>query len=65
MLTVGAQRLTQGPRPGRNRRKKPSEADPIDLVENRHHRPLNNSVLLCSDAQWTLPPIGLRIIGSS
>src|SRR5712664_728704 len=45
--------------------RKAFEVDLIDLVEDRHHRLLNDFVLQSSDAQRTLPPIGLRNIDSS
>src|ERR1019366_1190948 len=54
-------RAATGPEPIR----KAFEVDLIDLVEDRHHSLLNDFVLQCSDAQWALPPIGLRNIDSS
>src|SRR5450631_1100833 len=49
-------RAATGPEPIR----KAFEVNLIDLIEDRHHGLLNDFVLQCRDAQWTLPPIGLR-----
>src|SRR5260370_4886327 len=45
--------------------RKAFEVDLIDLAEDRHHGLLNNFVLQSSDAQRTLPPVGLRYKDSS
>src|SRR5260370_12102178 len=37
----------------------------VNLVEDRHHRLLDDLVLQCCDAQGALPPIGLRYVDSS
>ena len=37
----------------------------IYLVEDHHHRLLDDFVLQSSNAQRTLPPVGLRYIDSS
>src|SRR5712692_7724497 len=40
--------------------RKAFEVDLVDLVEDRHHRLLNDFVLQRCDAQRTLPPVSLR-----
>jgi hypothetical protein len=41
------------------------EVDLLDLVEDRHHRLLDDLVLQPRDTQRALPPVGLRYIDSS
>src|SRR5260370_27805130 len=45
--------------------RKAFEVDLVYLIEDRHHGLLNNFVLQSSDAQRTLPPVGLRYKDSS
>src|SRR5262245_29197662 len=40
------------------------EVDLVYLIEDRHHSLLNDFILQCRDAQWTLPPISLRNVDS-
>jgi hypothetical protein len=40
------------------------EVDLIYLIEDRHHGLLDDLVLQRRDAQWALPPVGLRYIDS-
>jgi hypothetical protein len=42
----------------------PLEVDLVDLIEDRHRGLLDDFFFQCSDAQRTLPPIGLRYIDS-
>ncbi len=53
-------RAATGPEPIR----KSFEVHLINLIEDGHHRLLNNLVLQRRDAQRTLPPVGLRYIDS-
>src|SRR5258708_14326738 len=54
-------RAATGPEPIR----KALKVDLIDLVEDRHHRLLDDFVLQRRDAQRTLPPVSLRYKDSS
>src|SRR5271157_6434728 len=54
-------RAATGPEPVREA----FEVDLVDLVEDRHHRLLNDFVLQRCDAQRTLPPVSLRNKDSS
>src|ERR1035441_7716968 len=45
--------------------RKASKVHLVNLIEDRDHRLLNDFVFQRGDAQWTLPPIGLRYIHSS
>ncbi len=36
----------------------------VNLIEDRHHRLLDDFVLQSSDAQRSLPSIGFRYVGS-
>jgi hypothetical protein len=47
-----------GPEPIR----KSQEVFFVDCIEHLHHGALNDLVLECGDAQWTLPPIGFWYI---